>query len=143
VTTQVFQRVAVAGDAGDPVPVALSGQARVTLQLVAYSGTSAAGPVASVTSAAFGSGTSHSTPTATAAPGDWVLSTWSDRQSAARTWAPPAGAQVRSNVPGVSGGIASLMVDSGGPVAGGTVGGLTATVPTSSVRGTVVTIVIR
>ena len=33
-TTQVFQRVAAAGDAGDPVTVTLSAQAKVTLQLV-------------------------------------------------------------------------------------------------------------
>ncbi len=50
-TTQVFSRVAGAGDAGSPVTVALSGQAKATLQLVAYSGTAASGPIASVTGA--------------------------------------------------------------------------------------------
>ena len=40
--------MAAAGDAGDPVTVDLSAQAKVTLQLIAYSGTAASGPIASI-----------------------------------------------------------------------------------------------
>ncbi len=141
-TTQVFERVAAAGDAGDTVTVALSGQAKVTVQLLAYSGTAADGPVASVTSAARGTGTSHATPAATAAAGEWVVSVWSDKASAARSWTAPGGVTVRTNLAGVgSGDVASLVADTG-PVAGGSVGGLTATVSASSTRATAVTIVL-
>ncbi|MGY2002145.1 PKD domain-containing protein [Blastococcus sp. SYSU DS1024] len=143
-TTQVFSRVAAAGDAGTTVAVALSGQAKVTLQLMAYSGTSTAGPVGSFTAATAGAGTAHTTPTATAAEGNWVLSVWSDKQGDERQWTPPtAGVTERSNIAGVgSGDIATLLADSGGPVAAGPVGGLTATVPTSSNRATMITLVL-
>ncbi|WP_347059410.1 PKD domain-containing protein [Blastococcus sp. HT6-30] len=143
-TTQVFSRVAGAGDAGTTVTVALSGQAKVTLQLMAYSGTAEAGPVASFTAAADGAGTAHTTPTATAAEGNWVLSVWSDKQRDERQWTPPsAGVTERSNIAGVgSGDIATLLTDSGGPVPAGPVGGLTATVPTPSNRATMLTLVL-
>jgi hypothetical protein len=142
-TTQVFSRVAGAGDAGAPLTVTLTGQAKVTLQLLAYSGTATSGPVASLTSAADGSGTAHTTPSASAPAGSWVVSVWSDKQANARQWTPPAQAGERSNVAGIgSGDIATLVADSGGPVAGGDVGGLTATVPTASNRVTLFTIVL-
>jgi hypothetical protein len=143
-TTQVFERVAAAGDAGDPVTVALSGQAKVTLQLLAYSGTATTGPIASVTSGADGAGTSHTTPTTTAPAGSWVLSVWSDKQANAREWTPPTtGVTARSTLAGIGNGdIATLVADSGAPVAGGTVGGLTATVPTASNRATMITILL-
>jgi hypothetical protein len=144
VTTQVFQRVATAGMSGTTVAVPLSGSARVTLQLVVYSGTSAAGPVASATSAATGAATAHQTPTASAAAGTWVLSVWTDRQTAARTWTPPSGVTMRSNLAGGTGGdVATLVADGGAPVAGGTVGGLTATVPTATTRATTFTVLIQ
>lgn len=142
-TTQVFQRVAGAGDAGGTVTVVLSGQAKVTLQLLAYSGTVAGSPIASLTTAADGAGTAHTTPTATATVGSWVLSVWSDKQAEARQWTAPAEATERSNLAGVGmGDIATLAADSGGPVIAGTVGGLTATVPTASTRATMLTIVL-
>jgi hypothetical protein len=143
-TTQVYQRVATAADAGGQVVVALSGQAKVTLQLLAYSGTAATGPIASVTTAADGAGTAHTTPTATAPAGSWVLSVWSDKQAGAREWVPPTtGVTPRSTIAGIgTGDIATLVADSGGPVAGGTVGGHTATVPTASNRATMLTVVL-
>jgi hypothetical protein len=72
-----------------------------------------------------------------------VLSLWSDKQSAQRTWTPPAGTVERSdlNAPG-TGAVSTMLADSNGPVAGGTVGGVTASVPTSSNRATVFTLVL-
>src|SRR3954447_19983893 len=82
--TQVFSRVASASDAGSTVTVTLSAQAKVTLQLAAYAGTSTTNPIASVASTARPAGTSHPTPSAkaAAAAGSWVLSVWSDKQTA-------------------------------------------------------------
>ena len=88
--------------------------------------------------------TSHTTPTVANAPaGSWVLSVWSDKQSAQRAWTPPAGTVERSdlNAPG-TGAVSTMLADGNGPVAGGTVGGLTATLPTSSNRATVFTLVL-
>jgi hypothetical protein len=100
--------------------------------------------VASATGAVDVGGTAHTTPTATAAQGSWVLSIWSDKQSVARTWAPPAAGVVeRSNLAGVgTGDMATLVTDSGGPVPTGTAGGHTATVPAASNRATVFTVVL-
>jgi hypothetical protein len=144
ITTQVWSRAAVAGDAGSTLTVPLNKSAKVTLQLLAYSGTSTADPVASVTGAVDIGGTAHTAPTAPAAQGSWVLSIWSDKQSVARTWAPPSsGVQVRSNLDGVgTGDMATLVVDGGAPVPAGTVGGLVATVPTTSNRATAFTVVL-
>jgi PKD repeat protein len=142
ITTQLFTRVAGPSDAGASVAVALSGQATVTLQLLAYSGTDPDAPVASVTGAGAEGGTAHTTPTATAPAGSWVVSMWSDKQPVARAWTPPADVAERANLAGLGkGDIATLVVDSGGPVSGA-VGGLTATVPTESGRVTMLTIVL-
>ncbi len=144
ITTQVWSRPAVAGDAGTVLTVPLNKSAKVTLQLAAYSGTSATDPVASVTGAIDVGGTAHTTPVATAAQGSWVLSIWSDKQAVARTWTPPAAGVVeRSNLAGVgTGDMATLLADSGAPVPTGAVGGSTATVPAASNRATVFTVVL-
>jgi hypothetical protein len=143
-TTQVFSRVAGTGDAGSVVTVALSGGAKVTLQLLAYSGTDRTTPIASVTGAESPAGTAHTTPAATVAvDGSWVVSVWSDKQADPRQWSAPVGVSERSNIGGVGNGdIASLVADSGGPVGAGPAGGLTATVPTASNRAATFTIVL-
>jgi hypothetical protein len=99
--------------------------------------------VASVTGAAGGGGTAHTTPTATASAGSWVLSIWSDKAPEDRLFVPPAGLAERSNLAGVGNGdVATLVADSGAPVPAGQVGGLTATVPTPSSRSTMLTVVL-
>jgi hypothetical protein len=95
-----------------------------------------------VTSLARGVGTSHPTPAGTAAAGSWVLSVWSDKGSAARTWTAPGGVNVRSNLAGVGSGDVATLVADNGPVAGGAVGNLTATLPSASTRATTFTIVL-
>ena len=145
ITTQVWSRTAEAGDAGSALPVALSASAKVTLQLAAYSGVSTTDPVGAVAGRDDVGGTSHTTPTADATAGSWVVSIWSDKQTAARTWTPPtAWFTARSNLPGKgSGDMATLLGDSGMGLPAGTVGGLTATVPTVSNRATVFTVVLN
>ncbi len=144
ITTQVWSRPAVAGDAGSTMTVVLTKQAKVTLQLAAYSGTSTTDPVATATGTVDIGGTAHTTPTATAAEGSWVLSIWSDKQSAARSWTPPAtGVEVRDNLAGLgSGDMATLLADGGAAVPAGAVGGHIATVPTASNRATGFTVVL-
>jgi PKD repeat protein len=144
ITTQLWSRTATAEDAGATLVVPLSKQAKATLQVLAYSGVSVTDAVTSVAGRVDIGGTSHTTPTATAAAGSWVVSVWSDKQSAARSWTLEGDdATVRDGRAGVgSGDVATLVADSGGGVPAGTVGGLTATVPTASNRATVFTVVL-
>jgi hypothetical protein len=81
---------------------------------------------------------------ATAAAGSWVVSVWSDKQAAARAWTLQGdAATVRTSLDGIgTGDLATLVADSGAGVPAGSVGGLTATVPTSSSRATVFTVVL-
>lgn len=142
-TVQVFSRVATAADAGSRVTVDVGQLSALTLQLMAYSGTAATGPVATVAGAAGGAGTAHTTPLAEAPAGAWVLSVWSDKSATARQFVAPEGLAELSNLAGVGNGdVATLVADSGGPVAGGQVGGLTATVPTASSRAVMLTVVL-
>jgi PKD repeat protein len=141
--SQVWRRVATATDAGAPVPVALSGQSKVTLQLLAYSGTNRTNPVTRFVSAArTTAATSYATPASTATAGSVVVSIWTDKSNAARTWSGPAGLTARSNLTGVgSGDVATLVADAPVTVTGG-VPARTATVPTASTRAAVWTIVL-
>ncbi|MCW2698978.1 MAG: domain containing protein [Blastococcus sp.] len=144
ITTRLWSRLATAADAGTVLTVPLTQQAKVTLQVLAYSGVSAGDPVASVAGALDIGGTSHTTPSATAAAGSWIVSVWSDKQSAARSWSFGGdGATVRDSQAGIgSGDIATLVADSGVGVPAGGVGGLTATVPAASNRATMFTVVL-
>jgi hypothetical protein len=141
--TRIYSKVATATDGGSRVTVSTDVAVKSTLQLTVYSGTSTVDPIRSLASAIQGATTTHTTPTSTAPAGSWVVSVWSDKQAVARTWTAPGGVAVLSNVPGAaSGGVATLLADSGGPVAAGTVGGLQASVPTASNQATVFTIVL-
>ena len=143
VTTQVWQRVATAADAGSTVTVSLSGRAKVSLSLIGYAGTRASTPVLSFAGDAEVGGSSHTTPTATAPDGAMVVSVWNDKSATARQFTAPNGVSVRTAVPGDGkGDIATLVVDGGAPVAAGPVGGLTATVDSPSSRSTMLTLVL-
>jgi hypothetical protein len=110
---------------------------------MAYSGTAASGPVASVAGATDVGGTAHTTPATTAAAGSWVLWVWSDRSADPRQWTPPDGPAARSNLAGVGNGdVATLVADSGAALAAGPVGGRTATVPVASNRATLLSVVL-
>jgi hypothetical protein len=142
-STQVFDKVAT-GTEGGTIAVSLSGSAKVTLQLVVYSGTSSSGPVKSVTGLGRGALTTHTTPTATAASGDWALEIWSAKSAGERTWTAPGAVVVRNEVrsTGTAGEVATLVADGGAPSVGGTVGGHTATLSAASSRATVLTVVL-
>jgi hypothetical protein len=72
-----------------------------------------------------------------------VLSVWSDKSADPRQWTAPDALAERSNLAGVGNGdVATLVADSGAPVAAGQVGGRTATVPVASNRATMFTVVL-
>jgi hypothetical protein len=117
---------------------------KADLTLLAYSATSAATPIAA---SAFGSETvaqsTHTTPTVTSTvAGARLVSYWGEKSSATTTLAPPNGMTVRSSSTGIgSGRVTSLSGDSG-PLAAGTVGGLTATADSSSAKAMMFSIVL-
>lgn len=145
-TTTVWQRVASASDARSKVTVSASTAVKGDLKLLAYHGTSSAGPIAAALGIAETvSRTAHTTPTATAgAAGTWVLSLWADKSSGTTTIVPPAGVARRHfQCTGGGGEICALSADSNGPVSqGARVGGLTATADVASRSHTMWTILL-
>jgi PKD repeat protein len=144
-TTTVWSRVAAPGDSSLPVTVGFGGTFKDAVQLVAYHGTSATGPVASVAST-----TTHITSTTATTPGgtvalgsSWVLSYWSVKSSAVTAWTTPAGQTARSTAYGTGGGrISALLADTGGPVPAGPATGVAATADQPFGASTVWTIVL-
>lgn len=136
-----LSKVATAADAGSTLTVRTAAYGRGSLTLSVYRD-------AQVSAASFVmqpetvSRTTHTTPTATAATGNWALQYWSDKTAATTGWAGPAGQTVRQMGAGTGAGHMSwLLTDSNGPVTGTSVGGLTATATvasSSAVMGTVV-----
>jgi hypothetical protein len=139
VLTTVWQRSAVAGDAGSPVTVTFSASAKVDLKLLAYSG---AGAVSTAQTAASASTASHLAPAATVATtGSWVLRYWADKGTTTTSWSIPAGLTLRGSEAGGSDTYVSAAVaDSNAPVATGSSATSTATTPaaTRDVTATVV-----
>ena len=124
-TTVVWQRVATATDPGRNVTVTLGATAvKASLTVLAYSGTSASGPVAAIAGVAEPANvTAHQSPFV-ATPGGWVVTVWADRSSTTTTFTEPAASTVRQRLIGTGGGhVDSLVVDTGGPVASGSYGG--------------------
>ncbi|HYN66511.1 MAG TPA: PKD domain containing protein, partial [Ornithinibacter sp.] len=145
-TTTVWQRVAATSDAGSKVTVSASGTVKGDLNLLAYRGTSSAGPIAAAIGVAETvTRTSHTTPTATAgAKGTWVVSLWADKSSGTAKITPPVGVTQRHFQCTTGGGeICALSVDSNGPVnSGAKVGGLIATADVASANDTMWTILL-
>ena len=135
IRTTTWTTVAQEGDAGRQVSVTLTGGvAKVTLSLLAYSGTSTTQPVHSYTAVAETALTAaHTTPAAVGVPaGAWVVSGWADKTSATTGWSDPAGAAQRIEEIGSSAGRISAQLSDTGPVAAGNRAGLTATATASA-----------
>jgi hypothetical protein len=141
----VYQRVAVADDAGTTVGVTAPSTQKINIQLLAYRGTSTTAPVATAAKTAEAAGlTSHTTPdVALTDPGAWVVSYWADKSSATTAWTPPADVTSRVTLYGTGAGrVTSLSADSGGPVTTGTYGGRVATTDAASGRSVTFTVVL-
>ena len=133
----VFSKVATAGDPGSNVTVTLGVAAKADVVIAAYRGLRVAPSGAA-------SATGYVTPTRTAVAGDWVLSYWADKSATTTGWTTPAGTTVRHSFAGTgSGHVAEALVDSGGAVAAGTVGGQQATVAAPVANAVAVTILLR
>ena len=135
-------KVAVASDAGSTLSMQTANYGRATLVLSAYRNAQLAA-ASFVMQPETVSRAAHTTPTATAASGDWVLQYWSDKTAATTGWTAPAGQTVRQTGAGTGAGHLSwLQTDSNGPITGTTAGGSTATASSSSASAVMGTVVI-
>ena len=142
--SQLWVRVAQVGDAGATVRATSSATAKLTAQVLAYSGTDVMQPVSVAASAAQTRKTAaHTTPVVSTSPSAWAVSLWANKSASTTGWTAPASVSVRhfQGTTG-SGRVTSLAADSGGPVGGASAGGLTATASQSSSTATMWTVVL-
>lgn len=131
-TTRLWQRTAPAGSAGSQVTVTFSTSVKSAVHLVAYSGTSSAGPVAHLAKLVEPAGTTsltHTTPTVTVSGGgSWVVSYWADKSSTTTSWTLPGSVSGRgaASIGTGTAHISAAVGDSNQTVASGVYGGLTA-----------------
>lgn len=131
----VWSKTAVATDAGSTVQVALSAVSKVSLQVLAYSGSAAATPVSAAVAAVETATTAaHATPPVTVATsGSYVLSYWADKTADNTGWTLPAGVTSRVATVGTGGGhITAVTADPDQGSAAGTAAGRTATSASSN-----------
>jgi PKD repeat protein len=144
----VWWKVAAAGDAGTTVSTPLASGVKATLQSAVYTGTNKTTPVDVFASRTdLTTGASHTTPTVTASPGDWVVSMWADKSSSGQEpWTTPAGVSARTATYGTgtgSGFVGSVVGDGGAAVGTEVVGGLTAVTSQAGVRAATWTITLK
>ena len=143
IRSTVWQKTAVASDAGATVRVDDPSGYRIgNLSVAVYRNVDVS---ALATAHAGDSGTStHTTPTATAAAGDWVVSYWSDKSSATSDWTfPPSMTNRLEQTDAGTYRFSVLLGDSDGPVPAGQVGAVTATSNATSDKTAMWTVVLR
>jgi hypothetical protein len=130
-TSTAWVKTLATGDPGKQVRFTAATAHKAVLDVAVYSGVAAATPV----NARVGDAgrTAHTTPTVTAPAGSWVLSMWTDKSETTTSWTAPASVTTRDTALGTgSGRFSALIADSGGPVAAGSNGGLTASTNAAS-----------
>ncbi len=143
--TNLYKKVAAAGDAGTNEAITYSAATKGALNLLAYSGT-APDPVEAFASAGeIANRTAHTTPGATVpSDGSMVVSFWADKSSATTGWTLPAGQTQRALAVGTgSGRITSVASDSGAPQAAGPSPARIATASAASAKATMWTVVLK
>ena len=113
-----WTKVVAAGDPGTTVTVPLSGAAKYTLSLSAYTGV-APGALTFANATDTIPNSSRTTPTVSIPVGSWVASYWSDKSSTTTAWTPEAAVTTRLAGCNADGGrICSALADSNGPLPG-------------------------
>ncbi|MBM6402077.1 PKD domain-containing protein [Phycicoccus sp. MQZ13P-5] len=144
IRSTLWRKQAEAGDAGKSVRVDdPSGFRLGNLSVAVYRNVAATGVTA--TRSGDSATATHTTPTGTAQTGDWVVSYWSDKSSATSNWTLPGSVSSRLEQTDASGTyrFSVLAADSGGPVAAGQVGGVTATSNATSDKTAMWTVVLH
>jgi len=140
--TVMWTKTAQPGDPGRQLTVPLSGSAKYTLTVAAYSGVDATaapmfGRVADTVNHA-----ARTAPTVTAPAGAWVVSYWADKSATTTSWSAASGTQRQMLCGADAGHVCSLLADSGGPVPAGPYAGVTATTDAASAKATAWSIVL-
>jgi acid phosphatase len=127
-TSTLWTKTVAAGDLGATVQFDTSIFAEGMLTVADYAGVDPAAAVVAAPSADGSATVNHVSPVVAAAAGDLVASYWAVRSDAATSWSAPSGTVARDSVDGTQTALySSLLADSGGSVAAGSYGGLTAT----------------
>ena len=126
--TRLYTRTATATDAGAFATVALPALMKSDVELVAYDGVDAASPIVSWASAQEpATVAAHAAPPLANSGGGWIVSYWAEKTSTTTDWVGPADQVTRAESFGSGSGIvATLVTDSGAPVATGVWPGRTA-----------------
>ena len=95
--TTAWVKALATGDPGATVRFTSSAASHASANVAVYSGVSTTNPIVTSAQAGDAARTTHTTPTITAAGGNWVVSFWSDRSTATRTWTTPAGVSARDS----------------------------------------------
>jgi PKD repeat protein len=112
-----FTKIAQGGDAGTTATVPLSGNAKYTLTVAAYTGADGTTPDVAFQNATNTSTTATRTaPAVTVPEGAWVASYWADKSATTTSWTPASGTSRRSICGADGGRICSLLADSGEPL---------------------------
>lgn len=134
-TTTVWSRTLTADDLAGTVRFTSPTATHASATMSVYSGLDPARPVSAVGSAVDSASAQHATPGVTPQSGDWVLSVWTARSTATRTWGLPA--EVVGRGEATDAGtltIQSAVADSGAPQQGIPNGSRTATTDASTDR---------
>jgi hypothetical protein len=139
-STTVWTKQAVAGDAGATTKVTLSGAAKSTLTVSAYrnvgTGTPTFATATNITNVA-----ARQTPAVTAPAGAWVLSHWADKSSTTTSWSTSGATTRQARCASGGGRVCSLLADSGAAVSG-TYGPVTASTNAASSTATMWSVVL-
>ena len=142
-STTVWTKVAQAGDPGTVVHTPLSGTAKYTLTVAAYSGVDTAPGLSFAWSSDTTNHAARATPDVTAPAGSWVVSYWADKSATTTAWTPDASVTTRATGCTLDAGrICSAWADSAAPVPAGTYGHITATTNAASDKATMWSIVL-
>jgi PKD repeat protein len=141
--TVFWTKVVQAGDPGTQLTVPLSGTAKYTVTVAAYTGVVTTPGVTFARAVDTANHTNRLTPAVTAPEGAWVVSYWADKSSTTTAWTPAASVTGRQMLCGADAGrICSLFADSGHVVAAGPHPGVTANTNAPSNKATTWSIVL-
>lgn len=145
VSSYLWTKTAVDGDASSKTTTSLGARAKASLTALDYRGVDTASPVAGFAIGVDGAGvTTHKTPTVTTSGPTFVVESWQAKSSADTTWTVPPGTTSRVQSHGSAAGqTAVLDADSGSLVSAGSAGGHTSTSSVATSRGIAWTIAVR
>jgi PKD repeat protein len=137
-TTTVWSKQLTAGNVGANVQFTSASFSHASVNVAVYSGVSGVGTTATAQDANV---SSHTTASVNASAGSWVVSMWSDRSTATRTWNTPGSVSQR-DASTDSGNLTfqAVVADSGSPVSAGATPTVTATTDANTDRAAMWTI---